>query len=290
MTTWSVKGKTCMVTGASSGIGRVTAYELAKAGAAVILVCRDRARGEAAVREIAEASGNDAVELRLADLADQEAIRALAAGFLAERRPLHVLVNNAGVFNMRRRTTRDGVEATFGVNHLAYFLLTLLLLERIKESAPARIVNVASDAHRWARGIAFDDLGSERRYGAMRVYGQSKLANILFTVELARRLEGTGVTVNCLHPGAIATGLGRNNGVLAKVLLPLVQPFLKTPERGARTSVFLASSPDVDGVSGRYFVDCRAATPSRAALDAAAARRLWSVSEEMTNLGATRKA
>ena len=279
-----LKGKTCMITGASSGLGRVTAIELARMGATLVLVCRDRTRGENVTGEVRELTGNPAVSLMLADLSVQQSIRNLAAEFLARGEPLHVLVNNAGVFNLKRSLTADGIEAVFAINHLSYFMLTLLLVDRIKQSAPARIVNVASNAHRWG-SINFDDLGGARSYRSSRIYGQSKLANILFTYELARRLEGTGVTVNCLHPGAVATGLGANNGALAKLLMPVIGLFMRSPEQGAATQIYLAASPEVQGVSGKYFVDCQPAQSNQESYDTAVARRLWEVSAEMTGVG-----
>ncbi len=278
-------GKTAMVTGASSGIGRITARELARRGAAVFLVCRDPGRGEETAAAIRAESPGATVHLLLADLAVQAEIRRLAAAFLATGAPLHLLVNNAGVVNLRHSLTADGIETVFAVNHLAYFLLTLLLLERLKATAPARIVNVASEAHKLS-GIDFDDLGGERRYRAMRIYGQSKLANLLFTRELARRLEGTGVTVNAVHPGAVATGLGKNNGAWAQRLIGLLRPFFRTPEQGAATSLHVATSPAVAGVSGKYFRAGREARPARTALDDAVARRLWQVSAAMTGVDA----
>ena len=278
-----MRGKTCLITGASSGIGRATALELAEMGATLVLLCRDRGRGEATVAEIAARTGNRDVALLLADLSVQHEIRRVAAEFLASDRPLHVLINNAGVVNLQRSVTADGIETTFAVNHLAYFLLTQMLLERLQRSAPARVINVASEAHKFAR-LDFDDLGNQRRYRAMRVYGQSKLANILFTAELARRCNGSGVTVNSLHPGAVSTGLGTNNGAWARAIIALLRPFFRSPAGGAATSIYLASSPAVDGVSGRYFANCREKTPSRAARDPDAARRLWEVSEKMTKL------
>ena len=280
-----LSGKTAMITGASSGIGRVTALELARMGAHLVLVCRSRERGEETVREIREKTGNDQVDLMLADLSSQKAIRQVAAEFLARNLPLHVLLNNAGIVNLRRELTVDGIEATFAVNHLAYFLLTVLLLNRLKESVPARIVNVASDAHAWGT-MKFDDLGGERNYGLRQSYGQSKLANILFTYELARKLDGTNVAANCLHPGAIGTGLGKNNGLLGRIIVPIVGLVLKTPEQGARTSVYLASSPDVEGVNGKYYVDCREVRSSAESYDQGAARNLWEVSAKMTGVGA----
>ncbi|HEY2106237.1 MAG TPA: SDR family oxidoreductase [Candidatus Binataceae bacterium] len=279
-----LQGKHCMITGASSGLGRVTAVELARMGAHLTLVCRSRSRGEDVLAEIRQKTGNGNVNLMLADLSIQQSISELAAGFLHRGEPLHVLMNNAGVFNLKREVTADGIETVFAVNHLSYFMLTLLLLDRIKQSAPARIVNVASGAH--SRGtIDFDDLGGERRYRSMRIYGQSKLANILFTYELARRLEGSGVTANCAHPGAVATGLGANNGALAKLLLPLIGLFMRSPENGAATQIYLASSTGVAGISGQYFVDCKPAKSSAESYDTAVARRLWEVSARMTGVG-----
>lgn len=278
-----MQGKTCLITGASSGIGQATALALAKQGATLLLVCRDRRRGEETVGAIAEQTGHRDVTLLLADLSVQQEIRRLAAEVLATGRPLHVLINNAGVVNLQRTVTADGIETTFAVNHLAYFLLTNLLLERLRASAPARIVNVSSDAHKFG-ALDFDDLGNERTYRAMRVYGQSKLANILFTAELARRCAGSGVTANSLHPGAVGTGLGKNNGAWARVLIALLRPFFRTPADGAATSVYLATSPTVAGVSGRYFAKCREKQPSAAARDADAARRLWEISAGLTGL------
>jgi len=283
-TNGSLVGRTCMITGATSGIGHATAIELAKKGADLVLVCRDRGRADQTVAAIRATNAEAQVEVMLADLSSQQAIRRLASDYLATGRPLHVLLNNAGVVNLHRTLTVDGIETVFAVNHLAYFLLTNLLLDRLKASTPARIVNVASDAHRFGT-MNFDDLGGERRYRTMRIYGQSKLANILFTYELARRLEGTGVTVNCLHPGAVATGLGKNNGGWAKVVIGMLRPFFRTPESGAATSIYLASSPQVEGISGKYFSNCKEARSSKASYDVAAGRRLWEVSMQMTRVG-----
>lgn len=279
-------GRTCVITGATSGIGKATARGLQALGARLVLVCRDRAKGEATAEEVAREAGGRTPEVVRADLASQAEVRRAAGELLARLPQIHVLVNNAGVVNLRRELSPDGIEMTWAVNHLAYFLLTGLLLERIVASPRARIVSVASDAHRFAPrgGIRFDDPGFERGYRAMRVYGHSKLANILMTRELARRLAGTGATANCLHPGAVSTGLGTNNGWLAKLVVPAIRPFLRTPERGAATSVFLASSPAVEGVSGRYYRDCREARVSEAARDDAAARRLWQLSAEAVGL------
>lgn len=275
----SMSSRTCLITGATSGIGRATALALAGMGAELVLLCRDRARGEDTAAA-ARAAGAPAVELLVADLGVQAEVRRAAAEFLAGGRPLHVLINNAGVVNLQRTLTADGLEATFAVNHLAYFLLTTLLLDRLRASAPARIVNVSSEAHRFGP-LDFDDLQNERRYRTMRVYGQSKLANILFTAELARRLEGSGVTVNSLHPGAVATRLGTNNGAWARALIRLLRPFFRSPDDGAATSIHLATAPELAGVSGRYFANRREKTPSAAARDPESARRLWEASERL---------
>jgi len=287
---WSLEGRTCLVTGATSGIGLETAVGLARAGAHVLIVGRDATRGEAARAEIVRRGGSDRALLLRADLASLKEIRRLADEVRARCPALHVLVNNAGVVNLTRQQSEDGFEATFAVNHLAYFALTHHLLDLLKASAPARIVNVASDAHRFG-SVDWDDLQSERRYrglpivAAMRVYGTSKLLNILFTQELARRLEGSGVTANCLHPGAVSTRLGKNNGSASRIITSLLRPFMLSPAEGARTSLYLASSPDVSELSGRYFAQMREARCSRAARDPDGARRLWALSAELAGLG-----
>jgi len=277
-------GKTVVITGANSGIGLETAVALARAGAKTLITVRDRARGEAAVADVRARSGRDDVDVVVFDLGSIASTRQGAAEILARCDRIDVLVNNAGVVLSSRRETEDGLEATFAVNHLGHFVLTELLLDRLKQSAPARIVNVASTAHKGARkGLNFDDLQSSSAYSGMQVYSKSKLANIYFTTELARRLEGTGVTVNCLHPGTVATGYGRDgdsSGVLA-FGLKIIKPFILNAEQGARTSIYLASSPDVAGVTGKYFVKCKPRLPSGAARDDEAARRLWECSEEI---------
>jgi NAD(P)-dependent dehydrogenase (short-subunit alcohol dehydrogenase family) len=277
-------GRVVLITGATSGIGRATAVALARMGATLGLVARDRARADATVAEIAAATGNRDVAVFLADLGSQADIHRVAGELLARYPRIDVLVNNAGVVNLQRRTTVDGLEETFAVNHLGYFLLTLLLLDRLKASAPARIVNVASHAHKVVRGINWDDLGHERSYAWARVYGHSKLANVLFTRELARRLEGSGVTVNAVHPGAVATRLGHQNAWWSALIAKTLGIFFRTPERGAETSIRLASSPELAGVTGRYFANGREARPSAAAQDPAAARRLWDASARLVGL------
>ena len=224
------------------------------------------------------------MDVFLGDLASQASIRRVADALLARYPQIHLLVNNAGVVNLQRKVTGDGIEEVFAVNHLAYFLLTLLLLQRLRESAPARIVNVASDAHKFVKGINFDDIGFSDGYKAMRVYGHSKLANLLFTFELARRLDGSGVTVNCVHPGAVATGLGKNNGTFASLLIRILAPFFRTPDKGAATTLFAATSPALDDVTGRYFANCREARSTAASHDREAALRLWDLSANLTGL------
>jgi len=283
-----MEGKTVVVTGGNSGIGLETAAALAAMGARVVLTARNAEKGRAAVGEISERLGGHAqVQLVVFDLSDMASVRRGAEEILDVAPRLDVLVNNAGIVLSERRVTVDGYEATFATNHLGPFLLTNLLLDRIRASAPARVVTVASTAHSAARrGVPFDDLQSERRYRSMRVYGESKLANILFANELARRLEGTGVTSNSLHPGTVRTGYARNGdakGFLA-FGVTVAGPLFLSPAKGAATSVYLASSPEVADVTGRYFVKCKPRQPRTWALDPEAAEQLWSVSEELTGL------
>lgn len=276
-----MRGKVCLITGATSGIGQATAHALAQQGATVLLVARDPARGEATRAAIQAASGNDAVAVLLADLSSQASIRSLAAEVVARYPRLDVLVNNAGGLNGARTLTVDGLELTFAVNHLAYFLLTNLLLDTLKASAPSRIVNVTSEAQSNGR-IHFDDLQGERGYSSMRAYSQSKLANILFTYELARRLAGTGVTANCVHPGVVRTGYGATGPAWMRGVIVAARPFMRTPEKGAETVVYLASAPEVEGVTGKYFADKRERRSSAVSYDPAVAARLWQVSEQLT--------
>ena len=276
-----VHGKTCIVTGASSGIGKETAIALAAAGARVAVVCRTREKGERALAEIGRRAPGAAVSLFVADLGSLRAVRGLAAELTAALPRIDVLVNNAGLTLRERVVTAEGLETTFAVNHLAYFLLTRLLWPRLVASAPSRVVNVASDAHRLGT-LRFDDLMGARGYDGWRAYAQSKLANIVFTYELARRLDGTGVTANCLHPGVVSTGFANAGPTVIRVLSRIGRPFMRSPARGAETSIYLASSPAVAGVSGRYFVDQRERRSSRRSYDPPAATRLWQVSEELT--------
>jgi NAD(P)-dependent dehydrogenase (short-subunit alcohol dehydrogenase family) len=279
-----LEGRTVLLTGASSGIGRATAVGLAEEGAQLLLVGRTPERCAETLAEIRRRTGRDDAVMLRADLSSLKEVRRLAEDVLARAPRLHVLVNNAGVTLLSRQTTVDGLEATFATNHLAGFLLTGLLLPRLRASAPARIVNVASDAHRLGGRLDLGDLQSERRYGALRVYARSKTANILFTQELARRIAGSGVTANALHPGAIRSNLGRSDGRALEAVRRLIGLFLKSPEEGARTSLWLAGAPEVEGVSGRYFAKCRERRPAAHARDPETARRLWERSEELSGL------
>jgi len=274
-----MEGKVCLVTGATAGIGEATALGLARAGATVLLVARNPAKAEEVLARLAAESGNPRLEVLLADLASLAQVRALAAEVERRHDRLHVLVNNAAVYTKERALTADGIETQFAVNHLAPFLLTNLLLPLLRRSAPARVVTVSSEAH---RGITIDweNLTGERRYHGLRAYGQSKLANLLFTFELARRLSGSGVTANAVHPGVVGTSLLFGGWAP----LRLLKPFLRGPEQGARTTVFLATSPRVEGVTGRYYKDSREIEPSPQARDPETARRLWEISERMTGL------
>ena len=280
----SMQGKVCIVTGANSGIGKATALGLAQMGATVVMVCRNQSKGEEAQNEIKEKSENDAIDLMLADLSSQESIRQLAENFQQHYQQLHVLINNAGVANLTRRETSDGFEMMFAVNYLAPFLLTNILLEKLKASAPARIVNVSSESHQ-AGYIIMDDLELEKGYRLMRAYGQSKLALVLFTYELARRLQGTGVTANCLHPGFVATNFGQNGaGSVGRGIVKLISRLGISPEEGAKTSIYLASSPEIEGVTGKYFIKSIPVRSAPISYDETLQRQLWEVSAKLVNL------
>jgi NAD(P)-dependent dehydrogenase (short-subunit alcohol dehydrogenase family) len=279
-------GKTVVVTGGNSGIGKATVGALVRAGATTVLTARDPDRGAAAAAEITAQGGPGRVELAVFDLGDLSSVREGAARILDAYPRIDVLINNAGVVLSDRRETVDGFEATFAINHLGPFLLTSLLLDRLASSTPSRVINVASSAHKSARrGLNFEDLQSKGDFRTMKVYGASKLANVLYTKELARRLAGQGVTANCCHPGVVKTGWGHDGdtkGLLAMGLGIMGHlPGFLTPEKGARTSVYLAESPKVAQVSGEYFVRCKPKRPSAAARDPEAARRLYEVSEEL---------
>jgi NAD(P)-dependent dehydrogenase (short-subunit alcohol dehydrogenase family) len=279
---WELPGKTVLITGATSGIGLAAAQALARRGAEVVMVGRDAARTEAAASAVRASSGQRAVSHLLCDFSSQASIRELATTFRAGHPHLHVLVNNAGGVHQRRGETVDGIEATFAVNHLGYFLLTNLLLDLLVANAPARVVSVASVGHR-SGTLDFDDLGfAAGGYGIMRAYTRSKLANVLFAAELARRLAGTGVTSNSLHPGAVATHIWAGSPPWAKPLIFLFfRPFFISAEKGGDRIVQLVADPAFDGMSGRYFENGREVAPAPLARDAALARRLWEASERL---------
>lgn len=277
-------GKVVLVTGGNAGVGKETVVGLAREGAQVVFTARDAARGAAALTEVRERSGNASVELMSLDLASFASIHRFAEEFLSTHDRLDVLVNNAGLVQGTRTLTEDGFETTFGVNHLGHFLLTSLLLDRLRASAPSRVVVVSSHAHKQARsGLDFDDLQSERRYTPFGVYSKSKLANIYFAQELARRFDPSEVAANALHPGFVASRFGRDGdgGRLGEIGMLLGRPLAISPEKGALTSIWLASSADVEGTTGGYFYKCKASTPSKAAQDDEAARRLWAISEDL---------
>ncbi len=282
----AMKGKVCLITGATSGIGAVTAEAMAHQGASVVLVARNREKAQATAALIKKWTGNDAVDYLIADLSSQKEIRRLASEFLDRWPRLDVLVNNAGAVFARRHVSVDGLELTFALNHLGYFLLANLLLDRLKASAPSRIVNVSSEAHHWGGRLDFDDLQGEKYYGGFRAYGRSKLANVLFTKEMARRLEGTGVTANCLHPGVVSTNILGGNGFMGLIWRTITRPFMISPQKGAETSIYLASSPEVEGQTGLYFIKKQPAATSPSATSVDDATRLWRLSEQFVGLNA----
>jgi retinol dehydrogenase-14 len=281
--TADMTGRNVLVTGGTGGIGKATAVGLAVLGARVGITGRDRVRAEAAAADIRAASGNLAVDVFTADMSSQAQVRRLAGEVLDAYPRLDVLINNVGGFWAHRHVTADGLEHTFALNHLAPFLLTHLLLHRLTASAPARVVTVSSGAHATGR-IDFDDLQGSARYSGQRAYNASKLANVMFTYELARRVNGTGVTATVLHPGVVRTDFGAEDQAGIKVILPLLRPFLKTPAAGAATTVYLASSAQVDGVTGRYFANRKPKTSAKASYDTAAAARLWQASADLVGL------
>lgn len=278
-----MKDKICIITGANSGIGKATAKELALNGATVVMICRNKEKGMLALQEIKEISKNDSLELIIADLSSQKEIRLLADKLRKKYPVIHVLINNAGAVNDKWSETVDKIETTFATNHLAYFLLTLLILDNLKSASNARIVNLASEAQRTGK-INFDDLNLKNEFSAIKTYSQSKLANVLFTYELARRLKDTKVTVNCLHPGLVRTNFGKDLNGFFKGIIILMKPFMRNADKGAETAVWLATSPDVEGLSGRYYTDKKEIKSNPISYDLKIAERLWKESERMTGL------
>ncbi len=271
-----------MVTGANSGIGEEIALALATMGATVVMVCRDSSKGEAARNHIIARSGNKLVELMLADLSSLQSVRGLAQKYRETHDKLHILVNNAGLIMGKRVVTSDNLETTFEVNYLSHFLLTLLLLDILKASAPSRIVNVTSSAH-YSGKMDFDDLQEAKGYSAMRSYSQSKLAQVLFTHELAKKLEGTGVTVNAVHPGVVRTRWGDEGGVMG-IMIRIARPFMLSPARGAETPIYVASSPQVEGTTGKYWEKKKEKDPSKESDNNDEARLLWIESSKLAGV------
>ncbi len=278
------KNSVVIVTGANSGMGKATSVGLAKTGATVVMLCRNKAKGEKAVHEVRDLSVNSSVELMLCDLGSRKSIEDFCTEFKKKYQRLDVLVNNAGVILLDRQQTFDGYELQFGVNHLGHFLLTNRLIDLMLTSAPARIINVSSGAHKTGK-IHFDDVNLKKNYNVWRAYAQSKLANVLFTYELSERLKGTEVTANCLHPGAVATAMGidRNTG-FGTFITSMLKPFFQTPEDGAQTAIYLATSHEMDGVTGKYFYRKSPIPSSKRSYDKDLARKLWELSEKMMGL------
>jgi len=279
----TMKDRVVLVTGANSGIGRAASLALAKMGATVIMVARNKERGEAARSEIVRESQNGSVDLLLADLSSLDSVRQLAAEFQRKYSRLHVLINNAGLFNQRRHVTIDGYEDTFATNYLAPFLLTILQLDLLKSSAPSRIINVSSVGH-YNGHINFDDLNLKKEYGGWKAYGQSKLALVLFTHELAKKLQGTGVTVNAVHPGTVATNIWSRPLGPVGFIMALPKLFMTTPRQGAETILYLASSPDASSLNGEYLEKLKVKKSSDESYDEEIAQRLWDVSTKLTRL------
>ena len=280
-----MKGKTVVITGGTSGIGEIAAEQLAQMGARIVLIARDKSRGEATLARLRERAPGLAHTVHYADLARIPEMKRVAAQIAESEPRIDVLINNAGAMFGSRQLTGDGLEYTFALNHMAYFVVTEGLRERLQASAPARIINTSSGAHRGAR-LDFDDLQLVKDFSAMKAYSRTKLCNILFTRELARRLHGTGVTANCLHPGFVATRFGDQSGGLISRFIGLAKLFAISPEKGAETLVYLASSSDVAETTGAYFYKCRPITPSQAALDDRAAMLLWERSEALAGFKA----
>ena len=279
----NLENKVCLITGATNGIGQESAKALNKMGAEIVFVARNEEKGNFLKQHLKYDSGLDATII-IANLSSQAEVKRAANEFLALEKPLDILLNNAGIMNRERNETVDGLEEVFSVNHLAYFTLSLMLLDKLKQTENSRVINVASGAHQFVKNMNFDDLQSEKTFKPLQVYGQSKLANILFTKSLSEKLLNSGVTVNCLHPGFVSTGIGSNNKGIWNLLMFLAKPFAKKSNKGAETSIYLCSSPAVKNISGEYFVDCTVEKVSEAANDPKQAEKLWDISVELAGL------
>ena len=280
----NLQGKVCLITGATNGIGEEAAKQIALMGAEIVFIARSPSKAEELKQSLKSLTGRESISI-IADLSSQEDVKRAASEFLSLNKPLNILLNNAGIMNTSRKETVEGLEEVFSVNHLAYYSFTLMLMNKLIESGPSRVVNVASGAHMFVKDMNFDDLQSEKEYKTMQVYGRSKLANILFTRELAERLEGKGVTVNCLHPGFVNTGIGSNNSpTMGRILMTLARPFSRKTDKGAETSIYLCVSPEVENETGEYFYDCKKEKISAAASDKENATKLWEVSSKLTGI------
>ena len=279
----NLENKVCLITGATNGIGQESAKALNNMGAEIVFVARNEEKGNFLKQQLKNDSGRDATMI-IANLSSQAEVKRAANEFLALEKPLDILLNNAGIMNRERNETVDGLEEVFSVNHLAYFTLSLMLSEKLRQTENSRIINVASGAHQFVKDMNFDDLQSEKTFKPLQVYGQSKLANILFTKSLSEKLLNSGVTVNCLHPGFVSTGIGSNNKGIWSLLMFLAKPFAKKSNKGAETSIYLCSSPAVKNISGEYFVDCTVEKVSEAANDPKQAEKLWDISVELAGL------
>ena len=280
----NLENKVCLITGATNGIGLEAATALNKMGAEIVFIARNHEKAEKLKEDLLRDSGKQSTSI-IADLSLQSEVKKAADEFLSLNKPLHVLLNNAGIMNRERKETADGLDEVFSVNHLAYFSLTLMLIEKMKNTEGGRIVNVASMAYRFVNEMNFEDLQSKENYKPMKVYGQSKLANILFTKRLASKVKENNITVNCLHPGYVDTGIGSNNKqTLWKLMMNLGRPFAKKTDKGAETSIYLCVSPEVEAVTGEYFVDCKIEELLGAAKSEEQAERLWSISSELTGV------
>ena len=281
---FNIKNKNILITGATSGIGRSTVLALSSMGASVTFIARNKDKAEILLKELNTKSQNKAAYI-LADLSSQKEVKSAAKEYLKMNRPLDILINNAGLINLKRRETIDGFEETFAVNHLAYFSLTNLLIDKLKESESARIINISSGAHQFVKRMNFDDIQSEKNYKPFKVYSYSKLANILFTRKLSEILKDDNITVNCLHPGVVATGFAsQNDSKFQKFLFKLSKPFMRSSNKGAETSIYLSSSDDVADVSGKYFYNSKVSKISSGASNEEDTERLWRISMELTEL------
>ena len=279
----NLENKVCLITGATNGIGQESAKALNKMGAEIVFIARSEEKGNFLNQQLKNDSGRDATMI-VANLSSQAEVKRAANEFLSLEKPLDILLNNAGIMNRQRTETVDGLEEVFSVNHLAYFTLSLMLLDKLKRTENSRVINVASGAHQFVKDMNFDDLQSEKTFKPLQVYGQSKLANILFTKSLSEKLLNSGVTVNCLHPGFVSTGIGSNNKGIWNLLMFLAKPFAKKSNKGAETSIYLCASPAVKNISGEYFVDCSVEKVSEAANDPKQAEKLWDRSFELAGL------